>query len=288
VTTFSVGIVGAGVMGTSLSHALTLRGIDIVMQDSDPAALEQVLRRLHKDARLTRLMNSSGGLSSESLGRLHCTEKLADLAHCELVIENVTEDVAIKRQVHRELDGVLDEMSVVAVNTSAVPISELALATDHPDRVVGAHFMNPVSSSSTVEVIRTPYVAAWALERLDQLIVRLAKDSVVVSDAAGFVINRCLMIFINEAAALLDDGVATPQQVDRLFKGCLGHRTGPLRTADIIGIDTIVQTLDVLSDHYGPERFTPSARLRRMLDGGHHGRKSGRGFYDYTNDGERT
>lgn len=292
--TTTVGVVGAGVMGASLAHALTARGIDTVLHDTDPAALDEAMHRIAAAGRLARL---TGGAVPGQPGparpahqahqarQARLTGELTELAGCDLVIENVTEDPAVKRSVHQRLDAVLPATTVVAVNTSAVPISDLALATGHPERVIGAHFMNPVAMSTMVEVVRTPYAAQWALDRLLEILGQFGKESVVVADAAGFVINRCLMIFINEAAALLDDGVATPQQVDRLFRGCLGHRTGPLRTADIIGLDTVVRTLDVLRDQYGPERFTPSDRLLRMVAAGQCGRKTGQGFYTYTTDG---
>ncbi|MEV0129720.1 3-hydroxyacyl-CoA dehydrogenase family protein [Dactylosporangium sp. NPDC050688] len=284
-TTTTVGVVGAGVMGASLAHALTARGIDTVLQDTDPAALDEAMHRIAAAGRLARLTGAAGPGRPGPARQARLTGELTELAGCDLVIENVTEDPAVKRSVHQRLDAVLPATAVVAVNTSAVPISDLALATGHPERVIGAHFMNPVATSTMVEVVRTPYVAQWALDRLLEILGQFGKESVVVADAAGFVINRCLMIFINEAAALLDDGVATPQQVDRLFRGCLGHRTGPLRTADIIGLDTVVRTLDVLRDQYGPERFTPSDRLLRMVAAGQHGRKTGQGFYSYTTDG---
>ncbi|MER6433778.1 3-hydroxyacyl-CoA dehydrogenase family protein [Streptomyces sp900105245] len=281
-----VGIVGAGVMGVSLAHALTATGYDVSLYDHDAEALGRAARRMRQAGRIARLGGAGPGASVEQAGELYCVTTLDKLGDCGVVIENVTEDPVAKEHVHRTLDDVLPATAVVAVNTSAVSISEIALTTRHPDRVVGAHFMNPVSQSTMVEVIATPYAASWALETMQRLIRTAGKESVVVSDATGFVINRCLMIFINEAAALLDDGVATPHAVDRLFRGCLGHRTGPLRTADIIGIDTIVHTLNVLSRAYGPARFTPSARLRQMVDEGHLGYKSGRGFYSYVTEGD--
>ncbi|MEU6381178.1 3-hydroxyacyl-CoA dehydrogenase family protein [Streptomyces sp. NPDC046909] len=275
----AVGIVGAGVMGSSLAQALVDRGIDTVLHDSDPGALRAAADRVGDGDRVTRLRR--GGAPQGPKGRLEYASSLRDLAGTRLVVENITEDPAAKEKVHRALDEVLGADTVVAVNTSAIPVTGLALETAHPGRVLGAHFMNPVALSSMVEVIRTPYTTPEALGTLQDVAGRLGKDTVVVNDVAGFVINRCLMMFVNEAAALLDDGVATPAQVDQLFRGCLGHRTGPLRTADLIGLDTVALTLDVLAEHHGPERFTPSARLRRMVQEGHLGRKSGRGFYDY-------
>lgn len=280
-TDLLVGVVGAGVMGMSLAHAMTAAGIPVILHDTDPAALESAQAEVARASRLARL--SLGRAASEA-APLRTSHDLVDLAPCRLVVENVTEDATIKEAVHRRLDEVLSPDAIVAVNTSAVPITSLALVGEHPERVLGAHFMNPVATSSMVEVVRTSHTSARSVEILTSVLDRMGKERVVVDDSAGFVINRCLMMFINEAAALLDDGVATAAQVDRLFRGCLGHRTGPLRTADVIGIDTIVDTLHVLSDHLGPARFTPSARLTSMLRDGHLGQKSGRGFYDYTED----
>lgn len=276
---YAVGVVGAGVMGSSLAQALVDRGIDTVLHDSDPQALRAAADRVAAGDRATRLRR---GAPQGPKGRLEYVSSLHDLAGTRLVVENITEDPTAKEKVHQELDAVLDADTVVAVNTSAVPITGLALATSHPGRVLGAHFMNPVALSSMVEVIRTPFTTPEALSELKDVAGRLGKDTVVVQDVAGFVINRCLMMFVNEAAALLDDGVATPPQVDQLFRGCLGHRSGPLRTADLIGLDTVVRTLRVLAEHHGPERFTPSARLLRMVRDGHLGCKSGRGFYHYS------
>lgn len=274
-----IGIVGAGVMGLSLAHAMLAAGLDVVLHDSNLAALGALDREMRNARRVARLASGRGPAGPE--GALRPVGDLADLAICRLVVENVTEDPQVKEAVHLELDRVLPSDAIVAVNTSAVPITPLATVNSYPDRIVGAHFMNPVATSQMVEVVRTVHTSERALAVLAGVLDRLRITMVIVEDAAGFVISRCLMMFVNEAAALLDEGVATPAQVDRLFRGCLGHRTGPLRTADLIGIDTIVNTLRVLATHYGPDRFTPSKRLIAMLDAGDLGRKSGKGFYDY-------
>ncbi len=276
-----VGVVGAGVIGSSVAHAVARAGIEVVLQDTSPEALAGARQAVATGERLARLRNGPAELAP-----IAYTGRLAELAGCDLVIENVTEDIALKEEVHRALDEVIGPDCVVAVNTSAVPVTRLALATRHPGRVVGAHFMNPVALIDTVEVIRSEFADDDAVKGLQALLHRLGKDSVVVADAAGFVINRCLMMFINEAADLCDSGVATPAEADRLFRGCLGHRSGPLRTADLIGVDTIVRTLEVLARYYGPARFTPAPVLLRMIDAGRLGRKSGRGFYVYTVEGE--
>ncbi|MDI5961384.1 3-hydroxyacyl-CoA dehydrogenase family protein [Streptantibioticus silvisoli] len=276
-----VGVVGAGVIGSSVAQAVARSGIEVVLQDASPEALATARRSMATGERLARLRKGPGQQAPVTF-----TGTLADLAGCDLVIENVTEDITLKEEVHRALDAVISPECVVAVNTSAVPVTRLALATGHPGRMVGAHFMNPVSLIDTVEVIRPEYADDDAVKTLQALLERMGKASVVVADMAGFVINRCLMMFINEAADLCASGVATPAEADRLFRGCLGHKSGPLRTADLIGIDTIVRTLEVLARYYGPARFTPAPVLLRMIDAGRLGCKTGQGFYVYTAEGE--
>lgn len=276
-----LGVVGAGVIGTSLAHAASRAGIPVVLHDVAPEALRASESAMGATERLVRLRR--GAAATAPVRR---TTDLADLADCGVVVENITEDIDAKEAVHRAIDEILPRDRVIAVNTSAVPITRLALATEHPGRFVGAHFMNPVALIDTVEVVRTEYTDPGTLDRIQLLLKRIGKRGIIVADAAGFVINRCLMMFVNEAAALHADGVAGPAEIDRLFQGCLGHRTGPLRTADLIGLDTVVRTLDVLAHYYGPARFTPAPILRRMVDAGRLGRKSGQGFYTYAEDRE--
>ncbi|MBS2548569.1 3-hydroxyacyl-CoA dehydrogenase family protein [Catenulispora sp. NL8] len=276
-----VGVVGAGVIGSSVAHAVARAGIPVVLHDTSPEALADARRAIDAADRLTRLRRGPAEQAPITF-----TGNLADLGLCEVVVENVTEDIALKEEVHRAIDAVVAPDCVVAVNTSGVPISRLALATEHPARVVGAHFMNPVALIDTVEVVRTDFVDAAAMDRLRALLGRMGKHGVVVRDEAGFVINRCLMMFVNEAAALCAQGVATPAQIDRLFSGCLGHKSGPLRTADLIGVDTVVRTLDVLAGYHGKDRFTPAPVLLEMVGQGRLGRKSGHGFYTYQTKGE--
>lgn len=282
----TVGVVGAGVIGASVAHALVMSGLDAIVYDVSADALDRLEPAVRTADRMLRLRGPQatgpGSTQARARGQLVTATSMAGLASAGLVIENVTEDVDVKLAVHEQLDALLPPGTVVAVNTSAVPISRLALATAHPERMVGAHFMNPVALSEAVEVIRTPYTAPATLATLQELLAQLGKTAVVIGDSAGFVINRCLMMMINEAADLLDDVGASPADVDKLFRSCLGHRSGPLQTADLIGLDTVVRTLMVLAGYYGPARFTASPRLRRLVDTGHLGRKTGRGFYDYT------
>lgn len=274
----TVGVVGAGVIGASMAEAVTAGGIDVVLHDRSAEALHRAGSAITGGRRLARLR---GARAAGPVGAVEQTTELADLRRVDLIIENVTESEACKVEVHQRIDELVDPAVVVAVNTSAIPVTRLALVTRHPGRVVGAHFMNPVGLIDTVEVVATPVMDPDTMPRLLAFLRQLGKDGVVVADSSGFVINRCLMPLINEAASLLEDTGTEPAEVDRLFKGCLGHSTGPLRTADIIGVDTVVATLDVLERYYRSDRFSACPRLRRMVDAGWTGAKAGRGFFTY-------
>jgi len=274
----SIGVLGAGVIGSSVAHAALSAGLDVTLVDSDPGALETARASIRRHTRMARL---SGSPEAAATGKLSLEEDLRALADTDLVVENTTESEDAKRALYPELDRALRPGTVIAANTSAVPIARLAEQLQDPGRVVGVHFMNPVARIDTVEVIRAAASSEAAMEGVGRLLERMGKTAVVVNDAPGFVINRVLMVVVNLAAAVVADQVATPAQVDTLFKGCLGHSTGPLRTADLIGLDTVVRTLEVLHDHYGSDEFVTHPHLRHLVGQGRLGVKSGRGFFSY-------
>ncbi|MEP7122834.1 MAG: 3-hydroxyacyl-CoA dehydrogenase family protein [Byssovorax sp.] len=275
-----IAVVGAGVIGASVAHALAERGHAVVLVDRDAAAIERASGSIRAGARLARLQHRSAAAPAELLARVRFTLALADVAGASVVIENVTEDLEIKLGVHRELDAICAADCVFAANTSAIPIAQLAAATGHPERVVGLHFMNPVPLTAMVEVVRGAQTSEATLARVAALLAAMGKDFVVVNDAPGFVINRVLMPAISEAIAVVHEGTATAAEVDRLFQSCLGHPMGPLRTADLIGLDTVLKTLEVLHENLGGGR-APCPLLREMVAAGRLGRKSGEGFFLY-------
>ena len=276
-----IAVVGAGVIGASVAHALAERGLDIVLIDRDTAALDRARASIRAGARLARLHRKSAPLADDLLARVRFTLEKSDLAAVDIVIENVTEDLEIKLAVHRELDGLCADGCVIAANTSAISISKLAAASRRPERLVGVHFMNPVPLTAMVEVVRGAQTSEATLARVASLLAAMGKESIVVHDAPGFVINRVLMPAINEAIAVVHEGTAPAADVDRLFQACLGHPMGPLRTADLIGLDTVLRTLEVLQNDLGP-RCTPCPLLREMVAKGLLGRKSGQGFFLYS------
>ncbi|MFE4643903.1 3-hydroxyacyl-CoA dehydrogenase family protein, partial [Streptomyces sp. NPDC056730] len=209
------------------------------------------------------------------------SEKLSDLAPALFVVECAREKVSVKEEILRQLDQVCGPDAVFASCTSCIPITRLGSVTGRPDRVIGTHFMNPAPLKDAVEVIRAPGTSERTVRRTTDLLAELGKQALVVRDAPGFVTNRVLMLTLNEAATVLGEGTADAETVDRVFQDCFGHPMGPLRTADLIGLDTVLDSLEVLREFTGDERFRPCALLARHVAEGNVGRKSGRGFHKY-------
>lgn len=275
-----VGVVGAGVMGIGITQCLTASGHPVVVVDHDPAALAAGPGKLRAGLRLSRLLGRSGGAEKPPDSVRWSTDP-GDLGDVGFVIECVRENMAVKESVFRELDRHCPPHAVFASCTSAVPVTALAAATGRPQLVLGMHFMNPAPLVETVEVIRTAQTGRHALNRSLALLSALGKKGLVVSDAPGFVSNRVLMLTINEAATVVDEGTAGARRVDEIFQRCFGHPMGPLATADLIGLDTVLDTLEVLRLCTGDTRFDPCPLLVRLVSAGHTGRKGGRGFHPY-------
>lgn len=279
-----VGVVGAGVMGAGVAQNLAQTGHQVILVDISPAQLERARGEIRQGLRLQRLMKKPAPAEplDAVLARVTATTDLDRLADAQFIVENVTERWEVKRDVYRDLDRVCAEPVIFAANTSAISITRIGAATARPDRVVGVHFMNPVPMKPLVEVIRGFHSSEDALGRTRDLLARMGKECVVVNDSPGFVSNRVLMLTINEAVFLLHDQVASAADVDRIFKGCFGHPMGPLETADLIGLDTILLSLEVLHESFSDSKYRPCPLLRKLVDAGLHGRKSGRGFYNYS------
>lgn len=277
-----IGVVGAGVMGIGVAQNLAQCGYETILVDKDEATLDAARAAIARNSRMSRLMGGPTLDPDEILGRITTAVGVDALAKAELVIENVTENWEIKREVHQQLDRVLAADAVIVVNTSAIPITKMAAIGTHPERVVGVHFMNPVPAKPVVELIPGFHTAPETVERTRAVLTGMGKHAVDVKDASGFVSNRVLMLTVNEAAFLVYEGVATAESVDEVFRGCFGHPMGPLETADLIGVDTILYSVEVLYDHYADSKYRPCPLLKQMTDAGLHGRKSGRGFYTYT------
>jgi 3-hydroxybutyryl-CoA dehydrogenase len=270
-------VVGAGQMGSGIAQTFAASGRRVSLYDAAPGAVERGLETMQKS--LAKLAEKGGADPDEVLARV---ETVDDLAPAELMVEAVVEDLAVKAEVFGRADGVLPAEAILASNTSSIPIATLAAATGRPDRVIGMHFFNPVPVMALVEVVRAPSTSDETAAAIVELARELGKTPAEANDFPGFVSNRILMPFINEAAWALHDGVAEPEAIDTIAKLGFNHPIGPLALADLIGLDTCVAIMEVLHAGLGDDKYAPCPLLRGHVAAGRLGRKSGRGFYDYS------
>jgi 3-hydroxybutyryl-CoA dehydrogenase len=270
-------VVGAGQMGGGIAQVLASSGRYVLLHDTAPEALERGLGAMRQS--LERLAAKGVDLDPDAV--LARVEPVADVAEAELMIEAVVEDTGVKEEVFRRADETLPAAAVLASNTSSIPIASLAAATRRPDRVIGMHFFNPVPVMGLVEVVRGPRTSDETVAEIVGLARDLGKTPAEVNDFPGFVSNRILMPFINEAAYALQDGVAEAEAIDTVAKLGFNHPMGPLALADLIGLDTCVAIMEVLHRGFGDPKYEPCPLLREHVTAGRLGRKSGRGFYEY-------
>jgi 3-hydroxybutyryl-CoA dehydrogenase len=269
-------VVGAGQMGGGIAQVVAASGRRVSLHDSAPGAVERGLGAI--ESSLTKLAEKGGADPAGVLARI---EPADDLVPADLLIEAVVEDAAIKTDIFRRADEVLPPAAILASNTSSIPITSLAAATNRPDRVVGMHFFNPVPVLKLVEVIRGLETSDATAAAVVALAGELGKTPAEARDFPGFVSNRILMPFINEAAYALLEGVAEPEAIDTIAKLGFAHPMGPLALADLIGLDTCVAIMEVLQHGLGNPKYAPCPLLRQYVQAGRLGRKSGRGFYEY-------
>ncbi|WP_103342246.1 3-hydroxyacyl-CoA dehydrogenase family protein [Amycolatopsis sp. CA-126428] len=274
-----IGIVGAGVMGTGVAQCFAAAGHDVVVADADPRALDRGPERIRAGLRMAALLGDRPPATVQD--RIRWTGRLAELSGSEFVVECAAERLAVKETLFAELDRLCPAATILASCTSAVPIGRLAAATARADRVIGTHFMNPAPLKDTVEVVRAAATGEETLCATTDLLAGLGKRAIVVADGPGFVANRVLMATINEAIATVGDGIADAGTVDQVFEKCFGHAMGPLRTADLIGLDVILDTLVVLLECTGQPMYRPCPLLTELVGTGRLGRKTGRGLHVY-------
>jgi 3-hydroxybutyryl-CoA dehydrogenase len=269
-------VVGAGQMGAGIAQVVAASGRRVSLHDPYPGAVERGLAGIERS--LGKLAAKGGGDPDEVLGRITATDDLVD---ADLMIEAITEDAAAKVTLFGRADDVLGERAILASNTSSIPITSLAAATTRPERVIGMHFFNPVPVLKLVEVIRAAQTADETAAAVMQLARDLGKEPAEASDFPGFISNRILMPFINEAAYALMEGVGDADAIDLVAKLGFAHPLGPLALADLIGLDTCVAIMEVLHEGLGNPKYAPCPLLRQYVQAGRLGRKSGRGFYAY-------
>lgn len=269
-------IVGAGVMGAGLATLAVGHGLPVVVIDVDSDRLQRLPVNVTGQLRLAQLMDALP--RTVTPGELLTARSLDAVAGATVVLEAITEHTELKAKVLAEVSAVAPDALLVS-NTSAIPIDELADSTLRPQQLVGIHFMNPPYLIRMVEVIRGPRTGDAAMAAALALLTMLDREPVLVGDGPGFVINRILQRMINEAARIVEEGRASPEAVDALLQGCLGHRTGPLATADLIGLDNVVDSLRVLHERTGDNGYRPCDLLVGKVLAGEHGRKTGRGFF---------
>ena len=269
-------VVGAGQMGGGIAQVMAASGRKVSLHDAAPGAVERGLETMRKS--LTKLAEKGGPDPDEVLARV---EPVDEPVAADLMVEAVVEDAAVKEDVFRRADETMPPKAILASNTSSIPISSLAAATSRPERVIGMHFFNPVPVLRLVEVVRGRETSDETAEAVMELARELGKTPAVANDFPGFVSNRILMPYINEAVWALHDGVAEPEAIDTIAKLGFNHPMGPLALADLIGLDTCVAILEVLRDGLGDERYEPCPLLRELVDAGKVGRKSGEGFFIY-------
>jgi 3-hydroxybutyryl-CoA dehydrogenase len=269
-------VVGAGQMGGGIAQVVAASGRRVSLHDAAPGASQRALETMRKS--LGKLAEKGGPDPDEVLSRVEIAD---DIVPADLMVEAVIEDAAVKEDVFRRADETLPPESILASNTSSIPIASLAAATKRPDRVIGMHFFNPVPVLQLVEIVRGRKTSDQTAEAITELAHELGKTPAVANDFPGFVSNRILMPYINEAVWALHDGVAEADSIDTIAKLGFNHPMGPLALADLIGLDTCVAIMDVLRTGLDDERYAPCPLLQELVTAGKLGRKSGEGFYIY-------
>jgi 3-hydroxybutyryl-CoA dehydrogenase len=278
-----VGVLGCGLMGHGIAQICAQAGWDVVVREVDQAKLDSGIGKIEKQ--LARAVEKGKAEQSDAdavRGRIQPTLDYADLADCDLVIEAITEDLTLKLEMWREVDALVKDAAVFATNTSSLPVIDQATSTSRPERFLGLHFFNPAQVMPLLEVVRSEATGEETAKLGFEIGARLGKTTVAAGDNRGFIVNRLLVPYMLDAIRAHEQGVGSIEDIDTGMKAGASHPMGPLTLADFVGLDTLASIADVMVDAYGEDRFSQPESLRKLVDAGHFGRKSGRGFYDYS------
>jgi len=277
-----VGIGGSGIMGSGIAEVVASAGANVILRSRTQETLDAMLRGLEKSlAKQVEKQKHTQANADLIRSRVSTTMSFDDLADCDLIIETVVEDVAVKKAVFSELDRVMSPGAILASNTSTLSVMDLAMAISHPERVCGVHFFNPATLMTLVEIVRPLCASDETIKAVTNFALACAKEPVEVKDQPGFIVNALLFPYLNNAVRLLEQGAATKEGIDVAMKGGCGFPMGPFALLDLVGLDTSVAILDALHAGFDDDNFAPVTLLRQMVAEGRLGRKSGRGFYDY-------
>ncbi|QNT69890.1 3-hydroxybutyryl-CoA dehydrogenase [Defluviicoccus vanus] len=277
-----VGVVGAGTMGNGIAQVFAAAGYDVLMRDIKDEFVARGLSTIKKNLeRMVSRNKMAAEAKDAALANIHTTTELAPFADRDLIVEAALEEVSLKLQLFRELDGIAKPEAILATNTSSISVTKIAAATKRPGQVIGMHFFNPVPVMQLVEIVRALQTKEEVVATIEATGKKIGKTPHVVKDSFGFVVNRVLIPMVNEAVNCLYEGLTQPEDIDAVMKLGANHPMGPLALADLIGLDIILNVMETLYQGFEDPKYRPSPLLKQMVDAGYLGRKTGRGFFDY-------